>query len=392
MPARLSAHASPSIFAALAVLLVTASAELAPLAAEETPAAPVAAAETTPAPPATPPATPPAAPATPPATTTPTTTPAVPATRPRISAAETTHDAGKVRKGKRVDVDFALQNQGDAPLAIKDAQPACGCTVASFDKLIAPGATGKVRARLDTANFTGPIAKHITVLSNDPDTPRLLLTIKVDVVALVRVQPSYVRILHVQSEESPPVAVTLWSTDDKPLDLGEVESPAPWIAVKTRRATAEERLPDVTAEQWRLEVALAPDAPIGPLSDSIKVRTGHPEEPEIEIPLSGNVRSILHPQPSSVSFGLVSTPIKAPLRRAIEIHNFGKESVELRSATSDLPFVTAAVSAKTPGRLFRLELVLSPDAPKGEFEGKVKIESSSPVMPWIEVPFKGKVN
>jgi hypothetical protein len=296
-----------------------------------------------------------------------------------------------VRKGESVHVEFVLANQGDGPLEIKNAEPACGCTVASYDKKIAAGEQGKVKAQLDTSNFVGPIAKHIAVLSNDPDTPRLVLTIQADVVAFVRVQPTYVRILHVQTQAAAPTAVTLWSTDDKPLDLGDIEAPAPWVSATARPATAAERLPDVAAEQWRLEVTLGPDAPAGPLSGSIRVATGHPGEPEIEIPLSGNVRRILHVQPGSADFGTVALPVKSPRKLALKIHNFGKEAVEIRSAGSDVAFVAAAVSPEEPGRRFRLELLLAADAPKGTFEGTVRIETSSPEMPTLEVPIKGKI-
>ena len=139
------------------------------------------------------------------------------------------------------------------------------------------------------------------------------------------------------------------------------------------------------------EVALSPDAPLGPLSDAIKVRTGHPDEPEIEVPLSGNVRSVLHPQPAAADFGSVVTPVKSPRKIAIKIHNFGKDPVEMRSVVSDLPSVSATLSTETPERLFVVTLVLAPDAPKGAFEGTVKVETSSPAFPLIEIPVKGRV-
>ena len=63
----------------------------------------------------------------------------------------------------KVKVDFEIRNDGPVELLISDVHPTCGCTVASFDASIAPGAVGKIHAEIDTVDFSGPIAKTITV-------------------------------------------------------------------------------------------------------------------------------------------------------------------------------------------------------------------------------------
>jgi hypothetical protein len=342
-----------------------------------------------PAPPAEATAT--APPATAPTAASPT-APALPLTRPRIEAEKLEQDAGRVRKGKRVELEFVLANRGDAPLQIKDVQPSCGCTVASFDKQIAPGATGGIRASLDTTSFDGPIAKHLTVLSNDPDTPRLVLTIRADVQAFLRASPSYVRILQVQSQEPEKAGINLWATDGRALEIRKVETPFDWVVASVRRPTDAERDADASDNQWRLEVSVTDAAPLGPLRDKIRIETDHPDEPVLEIPLSGNVRRVLHLQPGEVDFGKVAQPVRNPKKVGVKLFNFGKEPVEVRSAESDLPFVTAAISPEEPGRRFRVDLLLAADAPKGKFEGRVRVETSSTLLPTLEIPVRGKVD
>ena len=70
-----------------------------------------------------------------------------------------------------------VNNTGTTDLEILAAKPACGCTVADFDKIIKPGQTGKVTAHVDTTNFAGPIAKAVTLETNDASTPNAQLTI-----------------------------------------------------------------------------------------------------------------------------------------------------------------------------------------------------------------------
>lgn len=309
---------------------------------------------------------------------------------PRLVIEQPIHDAGQVRRGARLEVVFTLANTGDAELLIRDAQPACGCTVARFDERIAPGATGTLHATLSTGGLEGPVAKSITLLTNDPASPKALVTIKADVLAFVTVVPSYARILQVQTLAPAVSVLQIWSEDDPALEIRGVEASAPWIEVAARRATTEELRAGAPAAQWRLEVSLRPDAPLGPLSHRLLVRTSHPRQPELEIPLSGFVRPILSPAPAAADFGRIGA--SAPKNRfVLKLFNFGKESVELRSAVTDLAFVTVAVTPEEAGRRFRIELLLAPDAPKGKFEGTLRVETSSSAMPVVEVPVRGRV-
>ena len=80
---------------------------------------------------------------------------------PRLTVVEPIKDFGTVAKGEKLKWTFTVKNTGTADLEILAARPACGCTVAEFDKVIKPGQSGKVVSAVDTASFSGPIAKTI---------------------------------------------------------------------------------------------------------------------------------------------------------------------------------------------------------------------------------------
>src|SRR5688572_23998462 len=108
---------------------------------------------------------------------------------PKIEVVPETKDAGTVAKGNVVDATFVVRNTGGADLVISDARPSCGCTVASFDRVIKPGAEGKIKSSVDTKSFSGPISKSIVVHSNDPERPQMNLFIKAMVKPFVDVLP-----------------------------------------------------------------------------------------------------------------------------------------------------------------------------------------------------------
>src|SRR5215471_6291754 len=95
-------------------------------------------------------------------------------------------EAGEVWRGEAPKYVFTIKNSGDAPLEIF-AKPNCGCTVANYDKVIAPGATGKIEAAVNTTAFRGKIYKTIDVTANDPENPKASLRMIANVKSVLTV-------------------------------------------------------------------------------------------------------------------------------------------------------------------------------------------------------------
>jgi rhodanese-related sulfurtransferase len=103
------------------------------------------------------------------------------AAAPKIEVDNATLDFGEVKEGDLVTHIYVLTNAGDEPLVIEKITPWCGCTtIPSLSKTeLAPGETAELEAVLDTAGLgVATINKSITVYSNDPETPELVLRMK----------------------------------------------------------------------------------------------------------------------------------------------------------------------------------------------------------------------
>src|SRR5262245_43560684 len=191
---------------------------------------------------------------------------------PKAVALELIKAVGVVAKGEMAANEFVIRNEGNALLELREVRADCGCTVASFDKTIAPGATGKVRVTVDTDTFNGPIAKGVTVYTNDPATPTIQLTVRANVGPFVKVKPGYARFITVQNESKEGTIVqTLWTPDKSPLEIVKVDSPYPFLNVRFWEAKPEERLKEIAdQQQWKIEMHLSNDAPVGPLTEPVK--------------------------------------------------------------------------------------------------------------------------
>lgn len=110
--------------------------------------------------------------------------------KPVIFAAEPVFDFGTVRQGAEVEHIYKIKNTGDKDLIITRTTASCGCTASTATKEpIPPGKTGEVNAVFRTKGRRGKTSKRITVFSNDPDTPKLYLTIKGKIIQDVEIKP-----------------------------------------------------------------------------------------------------------------------------------------------------------------------------------------------------------
>ena len=318
---------------------------------------------------------------------------ALPAAAPKIVAVESVRDVGKVAKSEKIQVDFAIRNDGSAELLLYEVRPTCGCTVASFDNKIAPGAIGKIHAVVDTVDFNGPIAKSITVMSNDTANPRLTLTIKADIQPQVELYPGFARFNYVQSQGPSALKQWIWADNHADFKVTAVESPYDFITATFRKATAEELRAEVVSNpnQWIVETTIQPSAEVGALREFLVVQTNHPRQKELRIPITGFVRPVMSVTPYVADFGSIHMT-EAGKDLSLILVNFGEEPVEIKSVTSTVPGVEATVKPIEAGKRYEIKLALTPRMPKGPVSSILKIETTSSHKPTIDVPFKGTVS
>ncbi len=101
-------------------------------------------------------------------------------TNPKIEFLKTIHDYGTIKEEDGpVKSSFLFINKGNANLRLKDVRPSCGCTAANWtNEPIVPGDTGFVSTVFNPQNRPGIFNKGITVMTNDPSHPRMVLVIK----------------------------------------------------------------------------------------------------------------------------------------------------------------------------------------------------------------------
>jgi hypothetical protein len=304
-------------------------------------------------------------------------------------------DLGEVTYGDSRQLEFVIRNTGDDVLRIHAAKSQCACAVMDFTREVAPGAEGKVSVRFDAALSGGPSAIPIEVVSNDPSSPTLRLTIKADIRYFIDAQPGYVRYIVVQDfEADSTVKQRLRSMDGSPMRVTGVESPFDFIEASFREATPEEVPVEAAGKQvWLVETRISPKAPIGPITGFLTVHVDHPKQKIVKLAMSGFVRPMFAVNPPEADFGDITLNEKGG-RANLLVKNFATEKVAILGAESTVAGITAEVSAVSEaevGRQYWVVLTYAPDMAKGKFSGVLRIQTESPKKPVIEVPLRGTI-
>jgi hypothetical protein len=311
---------------------------------------------------------------------------------PQAVVAQPVVDLGEVTYGDSRTLEFAIKNTGDDVLRIHAAKSQCACAVIEFPPEVAPGAEGKVAVRFDAALSGGPSAVPIEVVSNDPDSPTLQLTIKADIRYFIEAQPGYVRYVVVQDfEADSTVKQMIWAVDGSPMRITKVDSPYDFVETSFREARPDELPVDAAGkQQWRLETRISPKAPIGPLKGFLTIHVDHPKQKIVKLPINGFVRPMFAVTPPAADWGDLTISEKGA-RASLLVKNFAKEEVAVTGAESSVAGITTAIEEVEAGRQYFVVLNYAPDMAKGKFSGVLRIKTESPKQPVIEVPLRGTI-
>ena len=308
---------------------------------------------------------------------------------PKMDVPVKVKDFGVVPQGEKLHATFQIVNDGDQPLVIQAVRPTCGCTVAKFDRKVAPGRAGLVKATVDTTEFAGPITKSLLVLTNDPQTPTTTLVIKAIVQPYLQVLPRPLVRFNVLQGETSTQEVTIVSDRNEDFKVTKVQPSVPFITASVRKLGPNELIAGKYKTQYRVTLKVAKDAPIGPVNASIVIHTTHPHAKTVRVKVYGVVRSLLYVTPSQIQFGTVSAKVK-PGRNVIIVSNRSKPVKVTKATIGDAAFTTSIMPIEE-GRRYEVSVIVSPKAAPGLHATTLVIHTTDPAHPELKVPVRANI-
>lgn len=319
--------------------------------------------------------------------------PAASGPQPKILVRSARHDAGTVAQGQVVAAAFEIANTGAADLVLADVRPGCGCTVAEYDKLVKPGAKGRVLLKVETRGFTGPITKSALVLSNDPASPQTSLLVAAVVKPYVEILPTgYLRLQGVVGDTASATAVLASAEPD--FAPTAAQPTLPGLVARLEAVPEKERLPGKPERQYRLTLSTTPETAEGLLGGYVKVTTGAGMQAEVDVPVSGFIRPTVSLSGGTVNFQNFEPDSQTadPVRREVVLTSHNPRNPEFAVTKADVTVagITAEVVPLDKTRA-RVVLTVDPKIRKGPFEGTLVLRTNDPVRGEIRLPVRGTV-
>ncbi len=293
-------------------------------------------------------------------------------------------ELGRVRRGQIARFEWSIRNKGRAPLRIQ-VKATCNCTVPMYDRVIAPGKTGKVAAELTTLDLSGYTTKTLLITTNDPKRPKAGLYMTLTVVSMVEVLPSDRVVMRVGDGSESKQELTLRLAKGETAEITAARSNLRYIQPKLEPietgAGSDQRA-------YRLTLTAAPDMPNGRHHARITLATTSSAEPEVRIFVTCEKGIVTTPE--RLYLGTLPVGKAGAVERPVQVTSHGR-GFGIRSVTCEDPNVRVSYSTIRTGEYYRVTVRYLGGWSAGWVQRQIVIETDDPVQPRIVVPLSARV-
>lgn len=205
--------------------------------------------------------------------------------QPRLGVAGGTKlSLGRVYEGRAIRREFLLRNSGKDTLLIDSVRTSCGCTFAEpSTRRLGPGGEARLAVTFDTKDITGKFTRQIFIGSNDPVSPRTVLSCDMTILPVIRVEPRYISFGRLELGVVERRTIRLRNALRVPVRILKCTSPDSQISLSLSRHL----LPP--GEAANLAVTLR-SARAGKLLGQFELRTDTPLKPLLRISYVGRIK------------------------------------------------------------------------------------------------------
>jgi hypothetical protein len=311
---------------------------------------------------------------------------------PKVLAENKVVQVGEILEMQNVEHTFTIKNTGNAELQILGVKPSCGCSVAEFDKVVAPGQEGTIHIRIDGKKIgAGPFDKNFAVKTNDPENEQFNLSVQGTVTKALEFSKemrwagfvdealkidSYITVLL-----SAPMNITnaRWDDDGKAKGLDEK------IGVKLDTI---ERGRKYRLTVWK-KAELAPESVVS----SIVLSTDNPKLREKIVPVAITIMNDVELHPQRLYYGEMLIPPGATkaFERTFNIIAARGDSLKVIKAVSNREDMTVKIQELMPGKSYRGTVLVRPTSKIDQYAGSIRIYTNYPKYREVVLDVVGSV-
>jgi hypothetical protein len=276
-----------------------------------------------------------------------------------------THNFGEVPHGTLCVQKFTVTNIYDVPMQITEVRRSCTCLDhVPLTKTLQPNDTAEFTVTMDAGKFVGFNAQTLYVTFGPKYVSTAVIRLQATSRSEVSLSPGAVVFGSIPQGTRPSQSVGVKysgrSRDWKLTDVMPVQGP-----LEVKLSEVSRGGPLRGGVEYQVDVTLKPNAPPGPISEQVSIKTTDPTNPVVQIAISGSVAAPLELAPTKVRFEAAQvgqpTGQRVLVRAAKPFKVLGVDgagdgiTVELPAAGAPLPvqFITVKFDPTQAGTVTR---------------------------------------
>ena len=289
---------------------------------------------------------------------------------------------GQIYKGQKVEYIYEFENRGKDILEIKKVKTSCGCTAAMLtNDTIPPGETGEIKATFSSGSLSGNIKKSITVVSNDPDTPKYRLTISGEIIKDLIIKPENIDFGSVSVGEKTSKTISIKSQTEPDFKIKKITPSKPFI-----NAT-------IVGEkngEYVIKIALKHNPVIGRFSGGIYLETNSQIQEKVNIPFFGEIAGDITIYPKKIYYGSVVKGNELTQKLYVKVN---KSNVEILKIKIFPDYISARIVEKKESENphYLIEVKLHSEAAIGNIGGVLELHTNSKIQPVTLIRIIGEI-
>ncbi|HET8922421.1 MAG TPA: DUF1573 domain-containing protein [Candidatus Acidoferrum sp.] len=290
---------------------------------------------------------------------------------------------GQVLSGTLVEHDFIVRNTGFSPLLIERVSMTTPLLATRMPREIGPGAEGRIHFKLDTTNLAGQFEGAIVVFLNNTALLQANLTFTGHITPSIELSPMPSFFVAGQKGRGGRAAIEIVNHESEPLQIEKIEH-------RTDRFTTQlETLKQ--GQQYRLNLSLRPDGPLGRSADTILVSTSSKRVPVLKVGANTYLYERVHTFPELVALGTLRATDVGGTGLTLMIYQEGGKDFQLKLST-DIPGLNLKWVRGPKGDRYQAKITLIAwKIPLGPIKGSIFVDTNDPQFPRLIVPVQGQI-
>jgi hypothetical protein len=204
--------------------------------------------------------------------------------QPRMVIEGNKFDIDTLMAGSIVEKKITLKNAGSEKLTISKVEASCGCTGTLLSsETLKPGESGELLITFNSKGFSGQVHKTVSVTSNDPQTPKGVITFTGFVIEEILLSESRFMFKDAMVGERKTANVTLTNNSKETLELMDYTTTLAGFTLKYPSSVKPKETVQLVAE-------FVPKEAKKVLSSNVAIKTSSKSKPELLLYVFGNVK------------------------------------------------------------------------------------------------------